>query len=313
MRGGLGSEYYVSLKTGEAVLAALPRDRYEPHDILITQAGEWHLDGAPTTPARLAQQVDIVFNALHGEFGEDGKVQKILEQFNIPYTGSSSLPSAIGMNKELAKRRLNDINVRVPSGVTVSRGEDVEEVLARIDRTLKGPYIVKPLTGGSSLGVSFAETHKDLKRALEQALGYAEQALVEEYVKGREITVGVIDAPDGETSYLVAPLEILLPEGAVFDYDKKYRTPHHPLGPARLHDAERRALEEAVLASHKALDIRHYARYDVILTDKGPVVLEVNTLPGMYETSLFVKSLEHHGLSLSEFLDYVIALALEKK
>ena len=104
MRGGLGSEYYVSLRTGGNVLSALVGDKYEPHDILITNTGEWHIDGRPTAPAKLTQHVDVIFNALHGEFGDDGKVQKILEVFNIPYTGSTALPSAIGMNKDLDAR-----------------------------------------------------------------------------------------------------------------------------------------------------------------------------------------------------------------
>lgn len=313
LRGGLGNEYYVSLKTGATVLAALPRDRYEAHDILITNAGEWHYDGVPTAPAKLAQQIDVVFNALHGEFGEDGKVQKILDLFNIPYTGSPAIPSAIGMNKELAKKYFAAVGIKVPRGSVVSRGEEISEVVARVGAEISAPYVTKPLSGGSSIGLSLAHNEKELITALEKALSYSMKALVEEYVRGREVTLGVIEAVGGVGAYVTPPLEILLPEGKLFDYDQKYRNVAHPIGPARMRDGDRDALERAALRAHVHLGARHYARYDFILTDDGPCLLEVNTLPALTPASLLTKSLELYGLSVPEFLDYVLTLALKKK
>lgn len=314
MRGGLGSEYHVSLRTGGNVLASLSRDLYEVHDILITNAGEWHIDGIPTTPLKLMQQVDVVFNALHGEFGEDGKVQRILEAFNMPYTGSTAVPSAIGMNKELSKKYFAAIGINVPLGVVAERGEDVSDVLARVVGTeIRAPYVVKPLSGGSSIGLSLAKDHKELIAAVETALAHSEKAIIEEYVRGREVTLGIIDSANGVGSYATPPLEILLPEGTLFDYDQKYKNLAHPVGPARLQDFERKALEGAALLAHSHLGARHYARYDFILTDKGPCLLEVNTLPGLTQTSLLPKSLELQGLSLQEFIGYIITLALQKK
>lgn len=314
MRGGLGSEYHVSLRTGGNVIASLPRDVYEVHDILITNAGEWHIDGVPTTPARLLQQVDVIFNALHGEFGEDGKVQRILEDFKMPYTGSTAIPSAIGMNKDLSKRYFSAVGINVPQGIVAGRGEEVSDVLARVvGAEIKAPYVVKPMTGGSSIGLSLVHDRKDLIPAIEKALAHSEKAIIEEYVRGREVTVGVVDSANGSGAYATPPLEILLPEGVLFDYDQKYKNPAHPVGPARLRDTEQRALEEAALRAHSHLGARHYARYDFILTDDGPCLLEANTLPSLTQTSLLPKSLELHGLSMPDFLDYVVTLALQKK
>ncbi|MBI5400888.1 MAG: D-alanine--D-alanine ligase [Candidatus Yonathbacteria bacterium] len=314
MRGGLGSEYHVSIKTGGNVLASLPRDQYEVHDILITNVGEWHIDGVPTTPLKLTQQVDVIFNALHGEFGEDGKVQKIFDTFNVPYTGSTAVPSAIGMNKELSKKHFSAIGINVPLGVVAARGEEVSDVLARVVGTeIRAPYVVKPMTGGSSIGLSLAHDTKNLISAIEKALAYSEKALIEEYVRGREVTLGVVDSSNGASAYATPPLEILLPEGTLFDYDQKYKNLAHPIGPARLREDERRALEAVALRAHSHLGARHYARYDFILTDEGPCLLEVNTLPGLTQTSLLPKSLELHGLSMPDFLDYVVTLALQKK
>lgn len=313
IRGGLGSEYHVSLRTGGNVLAAIVGDKYEAHDILITNAGEWHIDGVPTSPSKLSQHIDVVFNALHGEFGEDGKVQKILEIFNIPYTGSTVLPSAIGMNKELAKKYFSAIGIKVPRGLVVARGEEVSDVIARVGNEIHAPWVVKPLTGGSSVGISLANDSLELVSAVEKALAYSEKAIIEEYVRGREVTVGVVDSFDGLGSYATPPLEVLLPEGKLFDYDQKYKNLMHPVGPARMSSAERGALEEVALRAHVHLGARHYARYDFIMTDGGPCLLEVNTLPGLTNTSLLMKSLSLNGLALPEFVDYVLTLALTKK
>ena len=313
MRGGLGSEYYVSLRTGSNVLANLPRDRYEPHDILITQEGEWNIDGVPTRPAKLSQHVDVVFNALHGEFGEDGKVQNILDIFGVPYTGSTAVPSAIGMNKELAKKHFLNAGIRVPLGVVVSRGDEIGEIAERVRETLKAPYVVKPLTCGSSVGLSLVQGESELVPALERALSYCEKALVEEYVHGREITVGVVDGADGLSAYTMPPLEVMLPPGSVFDYEQKYRTGVSPVGVARAYESEKQVLEHIALSAHRELGARHYATYDFIMTNKGPYLLEVNTLPGLTDTSMFSKALTARNLSMPEFLDYVLGLALQKK
>lgn len=313
MRGGLGSEYHVSLRTGGNVLAALSNDKYEAHDILITNAGEWHIDGIPTSPAKLSQHIDVVFNALHGEFGEDGKVQKILETFNVPYTGSTVISSAIGMNKELAKRYFAAVGIKVPRGVVAARGEEVSDVVSRVGAEIRPPYVVKPLSGGSSIGLSLAQNDRELVSGIERALAYSEKAIIEEYVRGREVTLGVVDSAGGEGAYATPPLEILLPENTLFDYNQKYRNSAYPVGPARMGDRERRALEETAIRAHMHLGARHYARYDFILTDEGPCLIEVNTLPGLTNTSLLPKSLALHGLSFPEFVDYVVTLALQKK
>ena len=244
MRGGLGSEYYISLKSGANILANLSRDQYEPHDILITQEGEWFIDGRSTSPAKLMQYIDVVFNGLHGEFGEDGKVQQMLEEFGIPYTGSQAVPSAIGMNKDLAKKHFEAVDIRVPRSISISRNEEVSDVVARVKATIRAPYVVKPVSGGSSVGLTFVRRDEDLIPAIEHALAYGEKALIEEYVRGRELTVGVIDSEIGQGAYATSILEILLPEDTLFDYDQKYVSTDHMVGTARILSREKRALDE---------------------------------------------------------------------
>jgi len=313
VRGGPGSEYYVSLKTGGSVLAALSPNEYDARDVLITNDGQWHIDGVPTTPEKLARSIDVAFNALHGEFGEDGKIQKIFDIFGVPYTGSTVVPSAVGMNKELAKRRFAAVGIKVPRAVSVSSGDETDDVLREIRSELRSPYIVKPASSGSSVGVSFARTEDELISALERALAYGDKALVEEYIRGREITVGVVDAKNGGGSYLLPPLEVFLPDGALFDYQAKYGDNTYRAEPAHLSGDEYSAIERAVSRAHKSLGVRHYARYDFILADDGAYLLEVNTLPALMDGALLPRALTLHDLSMPDFVDYVISLALQEK
>lgn len=313
LRGGRGNEYAVSLKTGDSVLRALSLAEYETRDILITPDNMWHMNGVPTTPEKVSRSVDLVWNALHGEFGEDGKVQKILDAFGVPYTGSTAIPSALGMHKGMAKRVFAAAGLQTPRGVVVARGEEIEDVVQRVHAVVRAPYIVKPALGGSSVGLSLARDERELVVAVEYALSFGAQAVVEEYIAGREITIGVIDAPHGEGSYVTPPLEVFPPDDMLFSYDLKYSGADHVVRPARLHERDRAAIEEVALRAHHALNVRDYARYDFILTHDGPYLLEVNTLPALAQGTLFPKSLAIQGLLMPEFTGYIAELALQRK
>lgn len=164
VRGGPSSEYDISLQTGENVLRALRHktDQYAPIDILLTKSGEWYVNGLKTDLGHIATHVDVVWNALHGTFGEDGKVQKLFEHFGIPYTGSTSLPSAIGMHKGLAKERFVAAGLLVPRG-DILAGDTVEgkDALTNL-RQEPYPFIVKPVTGGSSVATSLVHNDEQL-------------------------------------------------------------------------------------------------------------------------------------------------------
>src|SRR3989344_5501836 len=146
LRGGPSSEYDVSLRTGQSVLAHLP-EQYQAHDILITKDGVWHWRGLPTTPDQIARQVDVFFNALHGEYGEDGRLQNVLDQLGTPYTGSGTFASAVGMNKELAKEAFRRQGLKVPQGLRIQRHEEGNHS-RRVFEKISPPWIVKPADRG---------------------------------------------------------------------------------------------------------------------------------------------------------------------
>src|SRR3989338_5714110 len=290
LRGGPSKEYSVSLKTGAAVLDALDKEKYEPRDIFIDRNGQWHMHGIGVPPEKALFGTDVVFNALHGHYGEDGQVQRLLEQLGVPYTGSSAVASAVSFNKQQTKYLAQNLGVKVAHGIMVENTGDIEAVAHNIFRTFPHPAIVKPVTGGSSQGTTIAENFAQLERALAAAFDYAPQALVEEYIKGKEATVGVIQNFRNESAYALLP------------------SPNEILS-----QKEKNGLIAIAKKIHDGLGLSHYSESDFIVSKRGIYFLEVNTLPNLSKESLFHKSINAVGSSLSHFLDHVITLASRKK
>ncbi|MFA6475847.1 MAG: D-alanine--D-alanine ligase [Candidatus Paceibacterota bacterium] len=315
LRGGIGHEYEVSLKTGASVIKNLSGDKYQPVDILITRDGTWHLGGKEVTPEHAIRSVDVVFNALHGEFGEDGQVQQILEAVQSPYTGSGAVASALGMDKHKAKEIFKQAGFKVPNGVVIKRDyqTDAEAVAYDAFQKIAPPWIVKPAGSGSSVGLYLAKTFPELVQALEACFGISDRVIIEEYIRGKEATCGVVEAFRDQDHYALMPIEIVHPAGAgVWNYEAKYSGETAELCPGRFTKEEKAELERLATEIHKVLGLRHYSRSDFIISPRGIYILEVNTLPGMTEESLIPKALKSAGISYEHFLDHIISLAMNK-
>lgn len=305
LRGGASHHYNASLKTGAYVIKNLP-EKFEVFDCLIDKEGTWHLRGIPKRPESIFQHVDLVWNALHGEFGEDGKLQTILQSHSIPHTGSSVMPSVFGLNKHFSKNIFRNYGIKTPVYFLVSKDGFSEEVVNEIFRSIPLPFVVKPISGGLSLGVSVVSTPFELKKSIEHAFSFGEKALVEEYINGREVTVGVIDNFRDEKFYTLPPMEIRKDEYGIFHHDmKSFGYPeysHQSLTPMEKTEAKRIAI-----LAHKAIGARHYSNADMIIHPKrGMYLLEVNTQPGLYENSPFTAPFEVVGIKPEHFLEHVI-------
>ena len=309
IRGGISGEYDVSLKTGGAVLRHLP-SHYTPVDILIDKKGVWHRGGIAHAPEKALSHVDVVFNALHGYYGEDGKLQKFLDHLQVPYTGSGAIPSAMGMHKMMAKDVFARHGLKTPYAMVLKRNSPWNKEAVRVYRSVPHPSVVKPISGGSSLGTRVVHDFHELLDALNHAFHYSESVIVEEYISGREATCGVLDHFRGEEHYALPPVEIIPPAGRFVDYEVKYNGSTRELCPSFFSEAEKREIMRAAIVAHKALGLRHYSRSDFIVSPRGVHILEVNTLPGLTEESLLPKSCKAIGCSLSDFLDHTIQLAL---
>lgn len=313
LRGGPSNEYEVSLQTGGAVLEHLPSDVYEAKEIFVDRSGTWHMRGLPMEPARALSQVDVVFNALHGEYGEDGTVQRVFETHGTPYTGSDALSSAVSMNKVLAKERAQGVNVRFAHHRILLREEMSERAMVDLFRSFPMPAILKPIDGGSSVGLCLVCSFQELVRALEDIFAENERVLIEQYVQGKEATVGVIDGFRGEEHYALPAIEIVPTKNVLFDYAEKYDGHAQEICPARFRPDTNKELERLARDIHKALGLRHYSRSDFIVTHHGIYFLEVNTLPGLTPASLLPKAVAAVGSTLPEFLSHLVGLALERK
>ncbi len=291
MLGGPSAEREVSLRSGAAVAKALRSLGHEVHE-LDPRNGSWSLP--PDT--------DVVFLALHGTYGEDGTVQRRLDELGALYTGCDAEASRIAFDKVLTKKRC--VEGRVPTA---------KFLVVNSDKTPwpKGwqpPLVVKPVRQGSSVGLQFVERVEDWQKALAEALEFDSEVLVEEKIVGRETTVGILG---GEP----LPVVEVRPKVGGYDYKNKYtagRTEY--FCPADFDAATAKRVQTAALGAFRAVGGRDYARVDVMVRSGGePMVLEVNTLPGMTETSLLPKAAAAAGLNYAQLCQRMVDLALKRK
>ncbi len=313
LRGGPSREHEVSLKTGAAIIANLPAEQYVARDIYIDKSGQWHDRGKVVSPERVLRQLDAVLIGLHGEYGEDGQVQKLLERFGVPYAGSDSFGSYLATHKLLAKARAQEAGLLTPPFRHIQNVQEAEEAAHDIIRTFHQPVVVKPTGWGSSIGVSIVGGYAPVLGAIQQL--FAEGALsvlVEDYIRGDEATVGVVENMRDEALYSLPPVEIIPPTNDFYSYNSKYSGATRHLCPGNFSRVTAEELQRLARVMHRTLGLRHYSRSDFIVTPKGIYYLETNTLPGLTAESNLPIAFASVGVSLPDFLSHLVTLALKK-
>lgn len=310
LRGGPSHEHHVSLKTGAAILAGLPEERFIAHDIYIDKHGQWHDRGRATTPERALRQLDAVLIGLHGEYGEDGEVQKLLERFGVPYAGTGPFGSYLAMHKLMAKSRLQEEGIKTPAFRYIEHKAEIEGAVFEIVRNFHQPVVVKPVGWGSSIGVSVVGGYALVRSAIESLFAQgAPSVLVEEYIRGREATVGIVEGLRGEELYALPTIEIIPPANDFFSHEAKYSGTTRELCPGNFSRAQIEELTLLARKAHRVLGLRHYSRSDFIVAPEAIYYLETNTLPGLTEESLMPKALASVGVSFPDFLTHLVNLA----
>ncbi len=301
LSGGISSEREVSLNSGSQVYEALDKEkyditRYDPK----TDLGKLVND---------ASQIDAALIILHGPFGEDGTVQGLLDLLDIPYQGAGVLGSAAAMNKLTAKRLYRGAGIPTPDFCAFSLQDKVDT--NEVVRDIGLPLVVKPANAGSSVGMTIVKDPGDLDSAVKLGFENDDTIILEAYVKGIELTCGVLGNDDLEALPII---EIVPGKGhEFFDYKAKYVAGEtEEICPARVDEAITRQAMELAIQSHRALFLKGYSRTDMILKDNELTVLETNTIPGMTATSLFPQSASVAGYSFSQLLDKLIDLAIEE-
>lgn len=282
-------------------------------DIYIDREGNWHDRGRPTAPERILRQIDVALIGLHGEYGEDGEVQKLLERFGVPYSGTDSFGSHLAMHKVMASTHAREAGLLTPEFRYIENRVDTETAVREIIRTFHQPVVVKPVGWGSSVGVSIVGGYVPVLSSVEKLFSDgAFGVVVEEYIRGREATVGVVEGLRGEAMYVLPTLEIIPPEGDFYSLDAKYSGKTKLVCPGNFSRVISEELQRVAKVIHRALGLRHYSRSDFIVAPKGIYYLETNTLPGLTNESDIPAALKAVGISLQEFFSHLVNLALSR-
>jgi D-alanine-D-alanine ligase len=351
LMGGQASEHDISLKTGTNITSNLDRSIYHVLPIQIRRDGKWLLPDGPligtapwlpaaedddasvTTDSRstasnlpvkvqhtipageiVRKGIDVAIIALHGRYGEDGCIQGMLETLGIPYTGSGVLASALAMDKVRAKALVQFHGITTPHWVVIEEPtwhDERERILGEIAKDFGFPCVAKVPEEGSSFGMGIPDNVEELAGLLDEFIGARGHMMIEEYVKGTEITGSVMGAPRGEEPIALPLTEITPVSARFFDFEAKY-TPGatEEITPARIDDELTARAQTMAVEAHKVLGCGTLSRTDMIVRDREIYYLETNTIPGMTETSLFPQAAASVGISFAEVLDKQIQLAL---
>lgn len=292
--GGISSEREISLKTGKEIYKALLEEGYKT--IFIDFKNE---------EFSLLRDIDIAFLALHGKNGEDGTVQGLLELLRIPYTGSGILSSALSIDKVYSKKIFKLEKINTPDYLVIENENiaDDEETLCKISKDIGYPAVVKPAREGSTIGITIVSDESGLKNAICIAKTYDNKIFIEKYIKGRQFAVGIIGAEPA-----ALPVIEIIPKSGFYDFESKY-TPGMTeyIVPAMIEESLRQKLQDISVKTHKSLECYGISRVDLIVDEKEkPFVLEINTMPGMTETSLVPKAAAAAGIGFKKLVEIIL-------
>lgn len=299
--GGTSGEREVSLSSGKGIIQALKNNGHE-------------VTGIDFHPERLEEiiqlNVDLVFIGLHGKFGEDGRVQGLLEMLGLPYVGSGVLASALAMDKAKAKQIFESNNIPVAKSkvYTITDKTNLLGVEKEVNQVFKVPFVIKPNSEGSTLGLTIVENPEQILDGLKRAATSDDTILIEDFIQGREITVAVL----GEKAL---PIIEIIPKNAYYDYESKYAAGgSEHIVPAPIDAETTKTIQELAVKAHSVLGCKTYSRVDFILTEENqPVILEVNTLPGMTPTSLFPDAAKVIGLDYDSMIETFVKRSVGNK
>jgi D-alanine-D-alanine ligase len=344
LMGGRTAEHEVSLKTGTVIANALDKGKYNVKPVIITKMGKWlipggyigQLEGAEkrfeigdvqkpgivpinagtALDKAVEEKVDVVFVAMHGPLGEDGTVQGLLELADIPYTGSGVLASSLAMNKMMSRKLFQYEGLNVPQSRVFTLWDwekSASAIVSKVKTEIGFPCVIKPMELGSSVGVSIVRAEEDFQSDFRKVLRYSNEVLIEEFLDGPEVTCAVLGAVSGDEPTPLVPTQIIPVISEFFDYAAKY-TPGatEEIPPPRdISDEMFREIQETAVRAHKILGCGGMSRTDMIISDGTLYVLELNTIPGMTEVSLYPQAAKAAGIEFPDLLSRLIQMAIE--
>lgn len=316
--GGYSSEYKISLKSGEVVYNHLDSTKYNLYKIHLLTEGWFYVDEQnnrfvvdkndfSVTVNSQKIQFDVVFNAIHGTPGEDGLIQAYLKLLNIPQTSCNYYQSALTFNKRDMLSVLKPYGIKTAISYYLNKGDVIDE--NQIIQRVGLPCFVKPNKSGSSFGISMVKESEQLLPAIEKAYAEDDEIIIESYLKGTEVSVGVIKYKD---EIIVLPMTEIVSENDFFDYEAKYEGKSSEITPARISDEEKAKVEDVAKRIYTILKMDGFSRSEFILVGGEPFLLEMNTVPGLTTESILPQQAREAGISLNELFNNAIELALNR-
>ncbi len=318
--GGFSDERTVSLLSAKNVLVHLSPELYHVSSLDVVSEKEWHWSGDEGAKRVLnldqdedrefLKTFDVLFNVLHGDFGENGQLQSFLDSLGVCYTGSGVVASQLTIDKVATMKKVAVLGMKVPPFFCANKDTPIEAIAKDIQRQFGYPAIIKPNSGGSTLGVSLVQRREELAAALEKSLQFSPEIIVQQYIFGREFTCGILGNSSEEGFLTLPPVEIII-KNQIFDFNDKYFSKEtQEICPAPIDRDLTKKIEELALQAHHVLGCDGLSRSDFRMSGKGEVFfLETNTSPGMAEVSLCPKEALAYGMALPQFLDHIVALA----
>lgn len=320
LMGGMSTEHEVSMASGRKVAESLNRERYDVSPVVIAKEGLWQFPNNPcveicdAAPLLKQLRVDCVFIALHGAFGEDGRLQGLLDLLGIPYTSSGCAASALAIDKIHSKAIVRGAGVRVAPHITFDRPaweNDAAAVLARVASEIGFPCVAKSPCQGSSIGMAIVQNADEFRAGIPEVLRYGDVVMAEKFVSGTEVTCGVLDVHPGEEPVALPVTEIRPVSSEFFDYYAKY-TPgaSEEITPAPISPELTSEVQAMAIQAHKAMGCSIWSRNDMMIGAEGPVWIEINTIPGLTPTSLYPQAAAAVGISYAEMLGLFVEAAI---
>lgn len=328
--GGSSNERQISLKSGQEVYKNLSFDQYSVRRLEISQNNQWILSDEvkylnnknsksefTILPSDIVKdqikKVDVVFLALHGAVGEDGKIQSLFEMLNVPYTGSGVLASSLGMDKQRCRSFVSQYGIMSPKTIIIKKNTPCIDIEKLIKKSINYPCVVKPNQSGSSIGITLVKNPRTLSTAIKEARKHDAIVLIEEYIKGREITCAIIGNTNNGELISLPPVEII-PENDFFDFKSKYEsTKTQEICPAKISSELTEEVKRISSVIHQMLGCNGLTRCDFILKNNIFYFLEINTAPGLTAQSICPKAALAYGWSLEKLMDKIVTLALENE
>ncbi|MEX2052265.1 MAG: D-alanine--D-alanine ligase family protein [Candidatus Paceibacterota bacterium] len=297
--GGKSAEHDVSLVSGNNVINALDKDKYEITPIKIGRDGKFNFESV--------KKFDVIFPVMHGPFGEDGSMQGLLKLAGVPFVGPGVLGSAVGMDKDTMKRLLREAKIPIGKFTILHAGQKSD--YNKIKKELGLPLFIKPANMGSSVGISKANTESEFKRAVNIALKYDSKLVIEEFISGREIECAVL----GNDKPIASVLGEIIPKSDFYSYNAKYVDETTTVTNVKLPKNITKNIRDMAVKVFQVLNCEGLSRVDFFLKKNGQVLVnEINTIPGFTNISMYPKLWEASGVSQSKLLDKLIGLALER-